>query len=210
MVFYSLVTLGVALCLLLSAEWKGAVLLKGVSKTVASAAFVTLALFLGGAGNDYGRLVLAALVLSFLGDLFLLSNGAGFFKGGIAAFLLAHLAYVAAFISLGIDFRMAGPFLLLMLGMGVFVLRWVWPHVTKEFKIPVGAYVLVITAMVILAAGASPNGSPLILFAAIFFYFSDISVARDRFVKESFVNRAWGLPLYYLAQVLFALSIQKF
>jgi len=36
---------------------------------------------------------------------------------------------------------------------------------------------------------------------------SDISVARDRFVAPAFINRAWGLPLYYVAQISFALSV---
>jgi len=29
-------------------------------------------------------------------------------------------------------------------------------------------------------------------------------VARDRFVRHQFSNRAWGLPLYYAAQLLLA------
>jgi hypothetical protein len=29
-------------------------------------------------------------------------------------------------------------------------------------------------------------------------------VARDRFVRHEFANRAWGLPLYYGAQLLIA------
>jgi hypothetical protein len=38
------------------------------------------------------------------------------------------------------------------------------------------------------------------------FYLSDLAVARDRFVARAFVNRLWGLPLYYAAQILFAVS----
>ena len=41
--------------------------------------------------------------------------------------------------------------------------------------------------------------------AAVAFYLSDVSVARDRFVAPGFGNRIWGLPLYYAAQLLFAL-----
>jgi hypothetical protein len=37
-------------------------------------------------------------------------------------------------------------------------------------------------------------------------YLSDLSVARDRFVKPAFVNRLWGLPLYYASTVLIAWS----
>jgi hypothetical protein len=72
-------------------------------------------------------------------------------------------------------------------------------------------------------AGAGPAGPSLIFLtagqpwphsawkaavmtAAVAFYLSDVSVARDRFVAPGFGNRIWGLPLYYGAQVLFALS----
>jgi hypothetical protein len=36
---------------------------------------------------------------------------------------------------------------------------------------------------------------------------SDLSVARDRFVAPGFVNRAWGLPTYFAAQLLLAASV---
>ncbi|HDP24776.1 MAG TPA: lysoplasmalogenase, partial [Deltaproteobacteria bacterium] len=39
------------------------------------------------------------------------------------------------------------------------------------------------------------------------FYISDIFVARNRFVKQEFINRALGLPLYYLGQFLIAFSL---
>jgi hypothetical protein len=34
-------------------------------------------------------------------------------------------------------------------------------------------------------------------------------VARDRFVEQAFVNGAWGLPLYFAAQIVLALSIGR-
>ena len=43
--------------------------------------------------------------------------------------------------------------------------------------------------------------------AAVAFFCSDLSVARDRFVAPGFANRAWGLPLYYAAQLAFAWSV---
>lgn len=39
------------------------------------------------------------------------------------------------------------------------------------------------------------------------FWCSDLAVARDRFIAPGFVNRLWGLPLYYAAQVAFAWSV---
>ena len=48
---------------------------------------------------------------------------------------------------------------------------------------------------------------PITALGAIAFAVSDASVARDRFVKPSIANKAWGLPMYYFAQVLFAMSV---
>jgi len=49
------------------------------------------------------------------------------------------------------------------------------------------------------------SGGPLaVAVGALAFTASDVSVARDRFVRHEFLNRAWGLPLYYAAQVLLA------
>ena len=44
------------------------------------------------------------------------------------------------------------------------------------------------------------------LVGAVMFYGSDLAVARDRFVAPGFSNRAWGLPLYYAAQLVIAAS----
>jgi uncharacterized membrane protein YhhN len=50
---------------------------------------------------------------------------------------------------------------------------------------------------------------PQLLIGAVMFAVSDIFVARDRFVSPSVANRLWGLPLYYAAQLIFALSTQN-
>jgi hypothetical protein len=59
--------------------------------------------------------------------------------------------------------------------------------------------------MVIFASGAgAATGRWGIPVAALAFYGSDLSVARDRFLGAGFGNRLWGLPLYYAAQLAFA------
>jgi uncharacterized membrane protein YhhN len=69
------------------------------------------------------------------------------------------------------------------------------------------AYFFVIGAMTALACGVTGAGGPAtVALGAIAFTASDVSVARDRFVRNDFFNRAWGLPLYYCAQLLIALS----
>jgi hypothetical protein len=65
-----------------------------------------------------------------------------------------------------------------------------------------------ISAMVSLAVGSHFHSpAPIALGGAIAFYLSDLSVARDRFVAPGFVNRLWGIPLYYFAQLLFAYAL---
>ena len=64
---------------------------------------------------------------------------------------------------------------------------------------------LIMVIMLSLAIAATEV--PLIGVAAILFAISDVSVARDRFVSRDIANKAWGLPLYYIAQLLFAASV---
>jgi hypothetical protein len=71
------------------------------------------------------------------------------------------------------------------------------------------AYLLTIASMVVLTIGAAAVGTPLLLpIGAILFAISDLAVARERFVVQAFSNKVWGLPFYYGAQVLIALSIE--
>ena len=84
------------------------------------------------------------------------------------------------------------------------------PQVPPPLRGPVIGYVAVITLMVTLSgANRRPAPTPLrfhLPIAAVLFYVSDLCVALDRFVDPQ--ARYWllGLPLYYLAQVLFAFA----
>jgi uncharacterized membrane protein YhhN len=79
-------------------------------------------------------------------------------------------------------------------------------------KIPVLAYIVVISIMVCAACGIAgnpnlPASARATIFAgAILFYLSDLFVARQRFVVNAHANRVVGLPLYYAAQFLLAFS----
>jgi hypothetical protein len=61
---------------------------------------------------------------------------------------------------------------------------------------------MVVTAFGTFGAG----GNAAIVAGAFAFYLSDLSVARQRFVVQSLVNRLWGLPLYYVAQLILGYS----
>jgi len=176
-------------------------------KAAASTGFITIAVASGAADTAYGRWVLAALALGWIGDVALVSKHPTWFLIGLGAFLLSHLAYVGAFGVLGMRGIAAGVTLGLLVVPSIVIGRWLMPHVPRDMRVPVLAYVMVITVMVAAATGAASNSAPWpVLPAAIMFYGSDLFVARERFVSPAFGNRAIGLPLYYAAQILFAIS----
>jgi uncharacterized membrane protein YhhN len=86
----------------------------------------------------------------------------------------------------------------------------VFSHVSDDMKIPVGIYTIVITAMVMLAVGTQGvRSNRFIVVGAVMFYFSDVSVARSQFLDTGFPYYVWGLPLYYMGQLLLALSVWR-
>jgi uncharacterized membrane protein YhhN len=205
-------TCGLATAGLLIADRRGSRAGRWVAKPLASLSFVGLAAAGGAAGSAYGRAILAALALCVLGDVLLIPERAGpTFLAGLVSFLLGHLAFAGAFLLLGPDWTWtAGTAAALVVPVGL-VLRWLLPHLRGPMRVAVPAYVAVITAMVALATGAGwAEASWLLPTGAALFFLSDLSVARDRFVRPGWVNRSWGLPLYYAAQILLALSVAAY
>lgn len=183
-------------------------LVSGLAKALASTSFIALALIDGAAGSSYGRFILAALMLSWVGDVLLLSRRSSFLLGGIASFLLAHLAFAAAFTRETIDRNWLLGAIVCTAVAGALLVRWLWPRLEFFYRIAVPAYVAAIMTMTSLAVGVSAASMPAsVAIGAIMFAVSDVSVARDRFIESSFVNKAWGLPLYYVAQLLLAASV---
>jgi uncharacterized membrane protein YhhN len=178
-------------------------------KPIASTGFVATALAAGALGSVYGRLVLAALVFCWLGDVLLIPDDDRSFRFGILAFLVGHVLFVAAFLGRGVEARATLLALAAQSPTAWLTLRWLRPHLRPGLRTVVPAYVVVISVMVATACGtfvAAPCGP--LLAGALGFALSDTSVARDRFVLSELVNRAWGLPLYYVAELLLATSVR--
>ncbi len=150
-----------------------------------------------GVAADVPFPALMALVLHFAGDVLLLSHRKALFLGGMAAFLVGHVAYAVAFLGLGVGGMTTGvAACALAMSVGP-VWRWLAPH-TGRMRRPVAAYVLALATMVALAWG---TGRWVLGVAATAFLVSDLLVARNRFVAPGWGNRAVGLPLYYVAQL---------
>jgi uncharacterized membrane protein YhhN len=194
----------VLLSVMLFAHVRSRLLLYGLTKTAASAIFVVA----GALSLDLSRVshlaLFVGLVLSLLGDVLLVPKGHRLtFLMGLSAFLSAHVAYCFAFILHGVVTSWTGGAALAAALAGVPVALWLRPHVKGSMRAPVAAYVVTITAMVTLAAGATGAGAhPILLVGAVLFYLSDILVARERFVAKDKRNGLVGLPLYYAGQLL--------
>lgn len=157
-----------------------------------------------------GRWLLAGLVLSAIGDVLLVRMGSEkWFLAGVGAFAAAHVAYAAAFVARGAaPFAMEGAAFVALFA-GAFILVWLVPRVPTKLRGAIFGYAAVISAMIVCAVGTvAAHGGIAILAGAAMFYASDLAVARDRFVAPGFVNRAWGLPLYYAAQLVLATSLR--
>ncbi len=200
-----------SLCGFLVAEKQESRILRYIFKPVTSVLFVLMA-FTGALSGAYSAWIIAGLILSFVGDVALMFSSERAFMAGLVSFLLAHIFYIIAFLSLVPITTWNVPALVAVFIVSLVVLRWFW-HKLGEMRVPVIFYVLVISCMVWRAwtvfffGDIEMSYKVLIAFGATFFFLSDIAVAKDQFLGANFTNRAWGLPLYYLAQFLLAFSV---
>lgn len=181
-------------------------------KAPLSTLFVLAAILQAHPLPTYYHLVLTGLILGLVGDISLALPGGSAFRMGLVAFLAGHLLYVLAFANLTRPANWIHYANFLILAVSGSIFWWLMPHLGKML-FPVALYVFVISVMVSGAWAVARNkeigraGALVIAIGAVFFYVSDIFVARDRFVTDEFLNRLVGLPLYYGAQFLLAFSV---
>ena len=193
---------------LLVAEYRASRLGVWLAKPAAAACFVAASLAFGALDSLYGRVLLAGLVLSLCGDVLLIPHALPrVFQAGVAAFGLGHVAYLVAFLLRFESALYAGICAVAAALVLLRVFTWLRPHLPADMVLPVYAYMGVISAMLVAAAGAAPSSAAIPLGAAMF-YVSDLAVARDRFVASGFLNRVFGLPLYFAAQLVLASTVR--
>ena len=196
----------IALFLVLLAEKRGNQRGVHTFKPIASLAFVVAGSALAyAAPSRFAAFIVTGLLFAAAGDVALMYRTERTFRVGLVLFLVGHLWYVAAALTRApatswLAWRALVP---IVASTAAFV--WLRPHLGR-MRVPVTAYVLVITTMVI-AALAIPEPHWRFVVGAVLFYLSDLTVARQRFVVQSFANRVIGLPLYYAGQALLAWSL---
>lgn len=196
---------------LLFAERSRRIALKRVAKTTASACFVALGLLLWPGEAAPAPWILLGLVLGACGDIALLFSGQAAFLAGLGAFLLGHLAYVVAFSAMSpLSAWLSLPVVPVAI-FGLTVLGSLWKRL-GPMRGPVIAYVVVICSMVVGAFAVYRSGAaagPMVLVGALLFAVSDVAVARERFVRDRFLDKAWGLPTYYAGQLCIAWALSS-
>jgi alkenylglycerophosphocholine/alkenylglycerophosphoethanolamine hydrolase len=131
---------GLGVAAFLSGIWLQLLWLRLASKAVP---LLCLAVWLWPARERYTRWITAGLALSLVGDM-LLETSKDLFLPGLGAFLLAHVAYIAAYLSVSRTPRwgLAAPFLLF--GAGFW---WFLRPGLGALALPVGIYTAVICTM---------------------------------------------------------------
>jgi len=196
-----------ALVYFLRVEW---LVLAAGAKLIASTGFLATAISVGALQHRFGRVLFVGLALSFCGDMFLIGPSQHAFLLGLGSFLLAHLAYIAAFVIHGVNRKRAAIATVPVLLVAAYVTLWMLPSVPAELILPVHAYTGAISLMVIAAFGSKGAGAPtLIVFGALMFFVSDLSVASQRILHVEFPTIIWGVPLYYAGQLCLALSASQ-
>lgn len=182
--------------------------LEYVCKPAATAGLVWLACAIVPADGTVRAAFVVALVLSLVGDVFLMLPSDRFVPG-LVAFLGAHLAYVVGFVSgrgsagalaVGVVITLA-----VAVPVGWRVLRAV-RRSAPALTTPVAVYMTVIGAMVACATGW---GNAAAIAGAWLFFASDALIAETRFVAP----RSWGrtavIVTYHLGQLGLVLSLLR-
>ncbi len=192
------------------ADWaavaRGSKPVEYVPKPVALAALIGVALLVDPADGAQRGWFVVALACSLAGDVFLMLPR-DLFVAGLAAFLLAHVAYIVGINLDGggaLSLVVAGALVVAVAGpIAMQILRTVTAR-HRDLTVPVATYVVVISAMLV---SALATGSPWLIVGALLFYVSDACIGWDRFVRSA----PW-LPLaiivtYHLGQAGLTLSL---
>ncbi len=176
--------------------------LERVAKPLVMVALIVLAIASDLAG--WGLLwLLVALVAGLVGDVLLLPT-IDRFVGGLAAFLLGHLAYAALAIVLGTT----TGYLAVGLALASFAVLTVGTKITDAVQgtsmfAPVVSYVVVIGASTALLIA---TGRSLVILGAVLFAVSDSLLGWGRFVAPAPGGRVAVHATYHLGQLLIVIG----
>ena len=160
--------------------------------------------------SSYAWWIIIGLLFSIIGDIFLMLPDDRFLQG-LVSFLAAHVCYIIACLQIQPQQVEVSVFFTVCL-LTVALLFFIQLVKGKRFKggypliVAVFIYIVFITSMVWISILTE---NPFIIMAASLFYFSDATLAWDRFIKPLKYRHYLVMSTYFLAQYLFSLSIHK-
>lgn len=170
---------------------------------IAKPAALAFLLLYAAAGRDASWLLVAALVLSLLGDVYLMLP-AELFLAGLVAFLLAHVAYIADFQAAPL--ARAGWFIGVAIASFPLARRIIRGVPNLPMRIGVGVYMTVISLMV---GSAIASGELVAAVGALLFFVSDALIALNRFVAPVAGGRVAIIVTYHLGQLLLVIALRS-
>jgi len=183
-----------------------------LTKAVLSLLFVIAALVQPHPVSVYYYCLLVGLTFCLGGDIFMALRQKMMFLFALFFFFIGHIFYIFGFFYVAQLSQWTWVGFLTVLVISVWIYFWLRPHL-RSMKAPVVLYVIIITIMlsgawsVLGDSNLAQPGRIMVFVGALSFYFSDIFVARDRFLRKGFLNRLIGLPMYYTGQFLLAFSV---
>lgn len=172
----------------------------------ASTAYLAIAIASPARTNRYGGWITVGLAFCWLGDML----GPRSFITGVVMFLLAHVAFIAAFVVGGLRKTRALVSTVLAALIGVALAFWIVPNVPLQQRTLIVAYTVIVSAMLAVGGAVAPVGSRVLVpWAAVLFYLSDFCLAQTAFMGGGVSWTIVGYPMYYAACLLFAWSVGK-
>ena len=159
-------------------------------------------------GVRQNQFVLAALVFSLIGDVFLMFDG--YFIHGLAAFLIAHLCYIYAFLPEASRFLSKKEFYLPSIAVLIyayFLLMQILTNIAEPLqKVPITVYGLTISGMLLTVLhrwnNVSKNSFWFVLVGATLFVLSDSLIAVSKFVAPFPMSGILIMATYGIGQYL--------
>ncbi len=159
--------------------------------------------------SSYSLLIFAALTFSLIADVILMIEEVDLMKYGIVFFLMAHIAYTAAFAE-GYLFRVWNLSLPLMFIFMIVKLDALFKEKAGNLRVPILVYMTVILTMAFFAITGLNRGVNLgnltVTAGAALFLISDLTLAYNAFAAEIKHSSVFTWASYGPAQFLIAVS----
>ncbi|MGI8754561.1 MAG: lysoplasmalogenase [Acidimicrobiales bacterium] len=182
------------------AVWSERSDIRFLTKPAVLTALIASAMTLDPADGRIRATMVVGLVLSLVGDVFLLLDER-WFVAGLGAFLVGHLAYVVGFqfapTSVAATLVGLAVVVVAVATVGRRIVTTVASGEHRALTGPVVAYLVVISAMVVSAFGTMAAWA---IVGAVLFYVSDATLAWNRFVARRRFGPLGVMVTYHLGQ----------